>query len=79
MKEAGVAAEINFHTNEPTPEFVRQCIEAGIPLTFGGDAHNLYEIGDFALHLDLVRRAGYDGDLADILLPWPDGERAAFA
>ncbi len=73
IKEAGVAAEINFHTNEPTPEFVRLCIEAGIPLTFGGDAHNLYEIGDFALHLDLLRRAGYDGDLADILLPWPDG------
>jgi len=73
IKEAGVAAEINFHTNEPTPEFVRLCIEAGIPLTFGGDAHNLYEIGDFALHLDLLRRAGYDGDPADILLPWPDG------
>lgn len=69
LSEAGVAAEINFHTNDPDPQFVRLCIEAGVPLTFGSDAHNLYEIGEFFPHLQLLREAGFDGDPADVLLP----------
>ena len=68
LKENGVAAEINFHTNDPPPAFFRLCIDAGVPLAFGSDAHNLYEIGDFALHLDLLARCGYDGDPRDVLL-----------
>jgi len=69
LREADVAAEINFHTNDPDPEFVRLCIEAGVPLTFGSDAHNLYEIGEFFPHLRLLDEAGFDGDPADVLLP----------
>ncbi len=68
LQEAGVAAEINFHTNDPDPEFVRLCIEAGVPLTFGSDAHNLYEIGEFFPHLQLLEQLGCDGALSDILL-----------
>jgi len=67
LKENGVAAEINYHTNDPSPEFARLCIDMGVKLTFGGDAHNLYEIGEFAPHLDLLRRAGYDGDAREVL------------
>lgn len=68
LKERGVAAEINLHTNEPDPEWIRRCIEAGVPLTFGSDAHNLYEVGEFFPHLDLLRRAGFDGNPRDVLL-----------
>jgi len=68
LKEHGVAAEINFHTNDPSPEFARLCIEMGVKLTFGSDAHNLYEVGEFAPHLDLLRQAGYDGDVRNVLL-----------
>jgi len=68
LRKNDVAAEINFHANEPPPEFIRQCIESGVRLTFGSDAHSLCLIGDFAPHLELVRACGFDGDLSDILL-----------
>lgn len=67
LKESGVAAEINFHTNEPDPEFFRRCIEAGVKLTFGSDAHEPYEVGEFYPHLQLLREIGYDGALREIL------------
>lgn len=68
LRENGVAAELNFHNNEPRPDFVKQCLSAGVRLTFGSDAHNLYEIGEFAPHLELLRSIGLDGDLKDIML-----------
>lgn len=68
LRESGVAAEINFHTNWPPPAFIRQCIEAGVKLSFGSDAHNLYEVGEFAPHLALLRSLGYDGDIRALLI-----------
>jgi len=68
LRKFSVAAEINFHTNDPSPEFVRLCIEGDVPLMFGSDAHNLYEVGELTPHLDLLERAGYDGDVKDVLL-----------
>ena len=68
LKETDVAAEINFHTNSPDAEFLRRCLIAGIKLTLGSDAHNLCEIGEFTPHLALLRDAGFDGDLNEILL-----------
>jgi len=52
-----VAAEINFHTNDPSPAFARLCVGRGVPLVFGSDAHNLYEVGEFQPHLDLLAKA----------------------
>lgn len=76
LKKHGVAAEINFHTNEPPEAFYRLCLAHGVKLTFGSDAHARYEIGDFALHLDLLRRCGYDGDVRDVLANLlPAGDR----
>ncbi len=69
FKDAGVAAEINFHTNDPTVDFITCCLNEGAMLAFGSDAHNLYEIGDFHLHLDLLERAGVSGDVNDVLFP----------
>jgi histidinol phosphatase-like PHP family hydrolase len=68
LKHYGTAAEVNFHTNDPDPEFVRLCIDHGVPLAFGSDAHNLYEVGEFFPHLALLRQAGYDGPLRDVML-----------
>lgn len=71
LKATGTAAELNFHTNTPDPLFFKMCIEAGVPLTFGSDSHNLSEIGDFAAHLRMMEEIGYNGDLADIMFKWP--------
>lgn len=71
LKEHGVAAEINFHTNDPDPEFIRICIELGVKIAFGSDAHNMYEVGEFMPHLQLLQQAGFDGDLRDIMFPLP--------
>ena len=66
LKE-NVAAEINFHTNEPSVDFTRLCIEAGVKITFGSDAHNLSDVGEFTAHLDHLLAAGFDGNPKDIL------------
>ncbi len=68
LQEVNVAAEVNFHTNEPPPEFFRMCIEAGVKLSFGSDAHNLREIAEFQPHLNLLRDIGFNGELKDILI-----------
>ena len=51
LRRHGVAAEINFHTNEPEPEFFRLCLDMGVRIVFGSDAHNRYEVGEFYPHL----------------------------
>lgn len=62
-----VAAELNFHTNTPAPDFFRMCIENGVPLVFGSDAHNLYEVGEFSAHLEMLAALGCEPQAA--LLP----------
>jgi len=68
LRDAKVAAEISFHSNEPPAEFFRLCIDTGVKLTFGSDSHNLCEIGEFAPHLAFLRACGYNGDLRDIVI-----------
>lgn len=68
LREYGVAAEINYHTNEPPVAFIRCCLDQGVTFSFGSDSHNLAEIGDFAYHIALLRATGYDGDLKDVLV-----------
>jgi histidinol phosphatase-like PHP family hydrolase len=65
----GVAAELNFHTNEPLLPFVRACLDLEVPFTFGSDAHHLAEVGDFAYHLALLAEAGFNGELKEVLAP----------
>jgi len=72
LRQHGVAAEINFHTNEPSADFVAMCISAGVKLAFGSDAHNLYEVGEFQPHLDLLRTCGVSGDINSVLWQPPD-------
>jgi histidinol phosphatase-like PHP family hydrolase len=67
LKETGTAMEINFHTNTPDPEFVRLCIERGVKIAFGSDAHNLYEVGEFYPHLELIKNIGFTEKITDVL------------
>jgi histidinol phosphatase-like PHP family hydrolase len=69
LRRHRVAAEINYHTNEPSEEFTRLCLRCGVRLCLGSDAHNLYEVGEFYQHLALLRACGVDGDLSEVLLP----------
>ncbi len=57
LAETGVAAEINYHQNVPTREFFARCLERGIPIVFGTDAHTPEEIGELAPHRALLRAA----------------------
>ncbi|MBN2302754.1 MAG: metallophosphoesterase [Lentisphaerae bacterium] len=68
LKQAGVAAEINFNHNEPSIAFFQMCVDAGVKLTFGSDAHRLCDIGEFTPHFNLITHLEFDGDLSDILL-----------
>jgi histidinol phosphatase-like PHP family hydrolase/predicted phosphodiesterase len=58
LREHGAAAELNSHKNEPIPAFVEQCLDQGVPLTLGSDAHHLAEVGYLFPQIDLIRRLG---------------------
>ena len=60
IAQAGVAAEINYHTNEPDPEFLSYCLEEGARLALGSDAHSLVEVAEMQPHLELLRQIGFD-------------------
>jgi histidinol phosphatase-like PHP family hydrolase len=58
LRERKVAAELNFHYNNPDPEFFRICSEEGTRIVLGSDSHLLREVGDLQPHLRLLRRIG---------------------
>lgn len=62
-----VAAEVNYHTNEPEVEFFAMCLEEGVKIAFGSDSHSPEEVGEFFPHLQLLKRAGAPGDLSGVL------------
>lgn len=68
LKRCGAAVEINYHTNSPPAEFFRMCIENGIKLSLGSDAHNLYEVGEFYPHLKFLREIAPDYKIHDLLI-----------
>jgi len=55
IAQSGVAAEINYHTNEPDPAFFRQLLEEGACLALGTDAHSLVEVAELQPHLALLK------------------------
>jgi histidinol phosphatase-like PHP family hydrolase len=58
LARAGVAAEINFHTNENEAGFFRACADRGVRIALGSDSHDLAEVGEFYPHLEVLKRAG---------------------
>lgn len=68
LREHGVAAEVNFHNQLTSPEFIRLCLDYGVKFVFGSDSHNQSEVGDFHPHLDLMEASGIGyGDLPDVM------------
>jgi histidinol phosphatase-like PHP family hydrolase len=67
LAQNGVAAEVNYHANEPDEEFFALCLELGVGLSLGSDSHSVHEIGEFAPHLALLDRLGVT-DPADVLV-----------
>jgi histidinol phosphatase-like PHP family hydrolase len=67
LAERGVAAELNYHTNEPDPAFFEQCLERGVKVALGSDAHGLWEVGALRPHLGLLRSLVEDAQLPRIL------------
>ncbi len=58
LADSGVAAEINFHTNTPDPEFIGICAAKGVKLALASDSHALEEVGEFWPHVNVLRQAG---------------------
>ncbi len=68
LAETHTAAEINFHhTSRPTVGFVARCIERGVKIALGSDAHTLEVVGQFDRHLRLLREAAGRDDVDDLL------------
>lgn len=84
IARAGVVVEINTAglyrpagETYPSLDLLRRLRAAGVPVTFGSDAHRPTEVGrDFAFALELACHAGYR-DFA-LLEARRDGARAAF-
>ena len=67
LASRGVAAEINFHTNQPDPVFFRLCLERGVKLSVGSDSHAIASVGDLGPHIALLRDLGVWDRLDQIL------------
>lgn len=62
-----VAAEMNFHHNQPDPEFFAICLELGVRISVGSDAHSLEDVGALRPHLELLKEIGALERLDDVL------------
>jgi histidinol phosphatase-like PHP family hydrolase len=72
LAQYGVAAEINFHTNLPDPDFYRECVRRGVRIALGSDSHALAEVGEFAPHLQVLEQAGIAPETFEQVLWRPD-------
>jgi len=67
----GVAAEVNYHTNEPDPRFFERCLAHGVKIALGSDAHGRWEVGEFHPHLTLLRQIVSEEELPHVLYGRP--------
>ena len=65
------AAEINFHTNDPNPQFLADCIDRGVKLSLASDCHHIHEAGAFTAHLPLLRQLAGGRDIEELLFQPP--------
>ena len=69
LAQAGVAAEINHHKNPFELDFFRACLEEGVRLSLGTDAHVTRDIADFLPHLATLRALGLRPEDAAAWMP----------
>lgn len=58
LAQAGVAAEINHHKNPFELDFFRDCLEEGVKISLGTDAHITRDIADLQPHLQTLDALG---------------------
>ncbi|MBS5533181.1 hypothetical protein KH017_20530, partial [bacterium] len=75
LRRYGVAAEVNFHQNDPEPEFFEICLKKGVKIALGSDSHNLYEVGFFLPHFRFLAELGVAGRLDEVLYHFPEQAR----
>jgi histidinol phosphatase-like PHP family hydrolase len=76
LAETNTAAEINFHhTSRPDAGFLAACIERGVKLSLGSDAHSVEVVGQFDRHLAVLREAAGREDIAELLYEPPPAGR----
>ncbi len=69
-KSARVSMELNGHYVVPTDvDMLQECVDLGVPVSIGTDAHAISEIGNFAYHFQTISLAGLS--LANIKLYSP--------
>lgn len=69
LAEAGVVAEVNFHNYPPDREFFALCMERGVKLSFGTDAHSQPYIADLHPHIRFLESLGVSRrNFGDVLL-----------
>ncbi len=67
LADTHTAAEVNFHANTPDPTFVAECLERGVKISLGSDAHRPWECAYFHPHLDLLRTVAGTDDIEEFL------------
>lgn len=58
LAQKGIAAEINHHKNPFELDFFRLCLEEGVKLSLGSDAHITRDIADLRPHLKTLEALG---------------------
>ncbi|MCK5114693.1 MAG: hypothetical protein KAR11_08035 [Phycisphaerae bacterium] len=71
LAATGTAAEINYHTNAPDPEFFAMCIDRGVKIAIGSDSHNMSEAGEFGGHLETLALAADGKDISPLIFTPP--------
>lgn len=69
LRQAGIAAELNFHTNKPDREFFEMCLENGVKISLGSDSHKLFEVCDLAPHVRMLKELCGDGFTDVLFIP----------
>ncbi|MFP4026433.1 MAG: metallophosphoesterase [Candidatus Brocadiia bacterium] len=72
LKEYDAAAEINFHSNQPDPDFFKLCIRKNVRIALGSDSHKCGEVADFHPHIDFLRQITGQDTFQNILFPARD-------
>ena len=67
LVSAGVCVEINFHTNKPDRDFFAMCIDSGVKIALGSDAHCMEEAGNLDLHMDFLNEICGTRQLNEVL------------
>ena len=67
LAASNVAAEINFHLNANDPAFFRICVQRGVKLALGSDAHTPEEMADLHDHLAFLREIAEGRELSELL------------